>query len=178
MPSNFNFIKTFVEDNGQVNTLALDDSGVLWEEDVTSNPGVLNAYDSSILPGSFARSVTAEDEEWMVFSNLVAGTDIPRHASNLDRISQVGPGAGPSVAGQSGGTNVYDILASPDGLTQQAAFSNPANPGHFQAVSWSAGSYRYVSPASNTSLDPCATTHRDGTYTTAARSVGARRKNG
>jgi hypothetical protein len=139
MPSNFNYVKTFVQDNGQVNTLALDASGVLWEEDVTGNPGVLNSYDSSILPGSFAKSVTAEDEEWIVFSNLVAGTDIPRHGSNLDRISQVGPGFGPSVVGQSGGTNVYTIAASPNGLTQQAAYSDPADVGHFQAVNWSGG---------------------------------------
>jgi IPT/TIG domain len=138
--SNFNYIKTFEQDNKQVNTLALDASGVLWEEDVTSNPGVLNVYDPLILPGSFCRSVTAEDEEWMVFSNLIAGTDIPRHGSNLDRISQVGPGAGPLVVGQSGGTNVYDIVASPNGVTQAPAMSDPHVPGHF-AVNWSAGPF-------------------------------------
>lgn len=139
MPSNFNYVKTFIQDNGQVNTLALDASGVLWEEDVISNPDVLNPYDSLILPGSFCRSVTAEDEEWMVFSNLIAGNDIPRHGSNLDRISQVGPGLGPQVVGQTSGTNVYDIVASPNGLTQPAAASDPGDPGHFQAVNWSSG---------------------------------------
>jgi hypothetical protein len=139
--SNFNYIKTFVQDNGQVNTLALDAAGVLWEEDVTANPGVFNTYDPDILPGSFAKSVTAEDEEWIVFSNLLQGTDIPRHGSNLDRISQVGPGAGPQVAGQSGGTNVYSIVASPNGLKQQAAFSDPASSGHLWAANWSAGPF-------------------------------------
>src|ERR1700723_2302742 len=139
MSSNFNYVKSFIQDNGQVNTLALDAAGVLWEEDVTGNPDVLNPYDSLILPGSFCRSITAEDEEWMVFSNLVAGTDIARHGSNLDRISQVGPGAGPSVVGQTGGTNVYGIVASPNGLTQAAAASDPGDPGHFQGINWSAG---------------------------------------
>src|ERR1700735_126749 len=139
MSSNFNYVKSFIEDNGQVNTFALDAAGVLWEEDVSGAPGALNTYDSLILPGSFCRSVTAEDEEWMVFSNLIAGTDIPRHGSNLDRISQVGPGAGPSVVGQTGGTNVYAIAASPGGGTQAAAASDPGDPGHFQAINWSSG---------------------------------------
>jgi hypothetical protein len=139
--SNFNYVKSFIQDNGQVNSLALDASGVLWEEDVTSNPDVLNAYDSLILPGSFCRSVTAEDEEWMVFSNLISGTDIPRHGSNLDRISQVGPGAGPAVVGQTGGTNVYGIVASPNGVTQAPAASDPGDPGHFLVALWSAGPF-------------------------------------
>jgi len=141
MSSNFNYVKSFIQDNGQVNTLALDAAGVLWEEDVTSNPGSFNLYDPLILPGSFARSVTAEDEEWMVFSNLIAGTDIPRHGSNLDRTSQVGPGAGPQVTGQSGGTNVYAIVASPNGLTQAPAASDPSDPGHLFAANWSTGPF-------------------------------------
>lgn len=137
--SNFNYIKTFAEDDGEVLTLALDAAGELWKEDVTSNPGVLEPYLSTILPGSYAKSVTQLDEEWMVFSDLRAGTDIPRHGSNLDRISQVGPGAGPAIAGSSAGSNVFDIVASPDGLTQPAAASDPGDPGHFQAVNWSSG---------------------------------------
>lgn len=141
MASNFNYVKTFVEDDGQVNTLALDASGTLWEEDVTAAPDTMNLYTPLILPGSFAKSVTSEDEEWMVFSNLIAGTDIPRHGSNLDRISQVGPGAPPQVVGQSGGTNVYDIVASPNGLTQPAAASDPSDPGHLWAAIWSAGPF-------------------------------------
>jgi hypothetical protein len=139
MGSNFNYVKTFIEDDGQDYTLALDSSGTLWLEDVTNSPDVLVNYDSDIIPGSFCRSVTQEDEEWMVFSNLIAGTDIPRHGSNLDRISQVGPGAGPAVIGQSGTINVFDIAASPTGLTQQAAFSDPDDPGFLFAANFSAG---------------------------------------
>jgi hypothetical protein len=136
---NFNYIKTFTQDNGQTNNLALDSTGILWQENVTQAPYILSVYSKLILPGSYCRSVTAEDEEWMVFSNLIAGTDIPRHGSNLDRISQVGPGAGPAVVGQSGGTNVFTIAASPNGVTQAAAYSDPGDVGHFQAANWSAG---------------------------------------
>jgi hypothetical protein len=139
MGFNFNYVKTFAQDNGEVETLALDASGELWREDVTNLPGVLVPYTSIILPNSFCKSVTDEDEEWMVFSDLKAGTDIPRHGSNLDRISQVGPGAGPAIAGSSSGTNIWSIVASPNGLTQAAAASDPGDPGHFQAINWSSG---------------------------------------
>lgn len=138
---NFNYVKTFIQDDGQISTLALDSTGLLWQENVSQQPGYLSIYDKLILPGSFAKSVTAEDEEWMVFSNLLAGTDIPRHGSNLDRTSQVGPGAGPVVVGQSGGTNVYDIVTSPNGVTQAAAASDPGDPGHIFAANWSAGPF-------------------------------------
>lgn len=136
---NFNYIKTFEQDDGQINTLALDSTGILWQENVSQSPGVLSSYDDLILPGSYCKSCTEEDEEWMAFSNLLMGTDIPRHGSNLDRISQVGPGVGPVVVGQTGGTSIFNIVASPNGLTQQAAYSDPGNPGHFFAVNWSAG---------------------------------------
>lgn len=136
---NFNYVKSFVQDNGQVNTLALDSTGLLWQENLTLAPDTLSIYDKLILPGSYCRSVTAEDEEWMVFSNLINGTDIPRHGSNLDRISQVGPGAGPYVVGQAGANNVFNIVASPNGITQPPAASDPGDPGFLFAANWSAG---------------------------------------
>lgn len=141
MPSNFNYVKTFIEDDGQTNTLALDADGTLWAENVTGDPGTMTPYDTDILPGSFSKSVTAEDEEWMVYSNLLAATDIPRHGSNLNRISQAGPGAGPSVIGQTGGTNVFNIVASPNGIKQAAAESDPGGPGFLFAANWSAGPF-------------------------------------
>src|ERR1700722_7033786 len=138
---NFNYIKSFTQDNGQTSTLALDANGLLWQENLSLSPNTLAIYNKLILPGSFSKSVTAEDEEWMVFSNLLAGTDIPRHGSNLDRISQVGPGAPPAIVGASAGSNVYPVVASPNGYTQPAARSDLGNPGHFEAVNWSAGPF-------------------------------------
>jgi hypothetical protein len=138
-PSTFNYVKTFEQDNGTVNTLALDGGGTLWEESVGTQPQVLNPLATNILPNTFADSTTQSNEEWICFSDLQKGTDIPRHGSNLDRISQVGPGAGPAVVGAVGGTNVYNIVASPSGLTQPTAKSNPANPGHFDDINWANG---------------------------------------
>jgi hypothetical protein len=139
--ANFNYVKTFAQANGQITTLALDSGGTLWEENVNSTPNVLNQTATNFLPGDYCKSVTQSDEEWMCLSNLLIGTDIPKHGSNLDRISQVGPGAPPTVVGSNAGTNVYTIVASPNGLTQAAAASDPGDAGHFQAVNWSDGPF-------------------------------------
>jgi hypothetical protein len=101
---NFNYIKTYIQNNNQINTLALDASGNIWLENVTSNPGVLTLALPGIIPGSFAQSATADGNEYMMFSNLQIGTDRPRlvipnqqtGALMFEPLSQVGPGAPPN----------------------------------------------------------------------------------
>jgi hypothetical protein len=137
-PSTFNYVKTFSQDDGEVATFALDASGTLWEEDVEREPDTLTPVATNILPNTFAKSTTQQDEEWIAFSDLTKGTDIPRHGSNLDRISQVGPGSGPAVVGSESGTNIWDITAS-TGLTQPSAKSNPVDAGHFDDINWADG---------------------------------------
>lgn len=113
-PSNFNYIKTYEQTDGEIDTLLLDAAGFLWDEDVDSNPTVLNTIpNASILPNTFAKSVTFNDIEYIAFSNLQNGTDVPRqwNGTNLDRISMVGPGdkCQASVTGGSGGSNTTPI---------------------------------------------------------------------
>lgn len=113
---NFNYVKSFVQLNGNITTLALDASGIMWQEDVTDDPGVLSVALSGIIPGSFAKSATEDDQEYIVFSNLTIGTDRPRVASinqisgqlQFLPLSQVGPGAPPSFAASVGNGN--DVL--------------------------------------------------------------------
>jgi len=101
---NFNYIKTYIQNNNQINTLALDASGNIWLENVTSNPGVLTLALPGIIPGSFAQSATSDGNEYIMFSNLQIGTDRPRlvipnqetGALTFQPVSQVGPGAPPS----------------------------------------------------------------------------------
>ena len=114
---NFNYVKSFIQSNGDITTLALDASGFMWQENVTDNPGVLTVALSGILPGSFARSATEDDQEYIVFSNLSIGTERPRVASISQTtgqlqflpLSQVGPGAPPAFAASVGNGN--DVLA-------------------------------------------------------------------
>lgn len=115
---NFTWFKTYAQRDGQVSTLAVDSNGVLWDEDVTNNPGVLSSVFTGLL-SIYAKSTTFDDVEYIDFSNLIAGQDIPRqwNGTTLNRTSQVGPGAPPSVGFTS---TTYPIVASPNGITQNA----------------------------------------------------------
>ena len=103
MASNFNYVKSFPLTSGSLYTLALDAAGTLWSGNVQTQPGVLQPLTTNILPSSAMLSATQDDVEYMCFSNLLQGTDIPRQYNpqpavgvfTLDRISQVGPGAPP-----------------------------------------------------------------------------------
>lgn len=96
--SNFNYVKSYIQNSGQISTLALDSSGIMWRENVNDNIGVLAVALTGILPGSFAKSVTAFDQEYICFSDLTIGTERPRiyNGSTFSPLSQVGPGAPPS----------------------------------------------------------------------------------
>jgi hypothetical protein len=221
--ANFNYIKSVPLSDGALFTLALDTAGNLWYENVNDNPDTLIPLSPAVAAGSYAFSTTQSDFEYICFSDLTQGTDIPRQynpqpqtsvsgAYTLDRISQVGPGAPPtfqattstatssvnitswaggggivtfqavnsftagelvklsnftvstffnnlvfsvlstglsgtqfevSFSGFSGGSDTgiatpqytYDIAS----ITQNAAQSDPASPGHFSSLLWSAG---------------------------------------
>ena len=112
--ANFNYVKTYLSDT-DVATLALDASGVLWNEDVTNAEGTFTPIFSAIEPNTFAKSVTFDDVEYIALSNLTNGTDVPRQWNGqwLDRVSQVGPGAPPSVTATSSGSPISTITQNP-----------------------------------------------------------------
>src|SRR5208337_4862731 len=98
--SNFNYTKTYQQNNEQTYTLALDNDGLMWQDDVTNAPFELSLALSGILPGSFAKSATMDNREHIVFSDLRIGTDRPRvyDGKTFNPLSQVGPGAPPTVS--------------------------------------------------------------------------------
>lgn len=114
-PQNFNWVKTYEQTDGAIDTLALDAGGILWDEDVINDPGVLKGIFTAIEPGTFAKSVTFDDVEYIALSDLIQGTDMPRqwNESWLDRVSQVGPGAPPSVAITASGSSIVSITQNP-----------------------------------------------------------------
>lgn len=149
-PQNFNYIKTY-EQTSALDTLALDAGGTLWQEDVLNNPGVLSAIYTGIVPGSFAKSDTFQGVEYIAFSNLVHGTDMPRQwtGSKFDRVSQVGPGVAPSFSTTSTGsavltitqntpivlhTGVHDFLLVSSGPSATGSFGAPATPGNVMTL--------------------------------------------
>lgn len=98
--ANFNFITTFVAQDGSVKNLSLDANGNFWVEGVTNNPGVLTLAFDGVTPNSFASGINGPGVEYLAFNDLTTGSDIPRQYTPhwTDRISQVGPGASPNFA--------------------------------------------------------------------------------
>ena len=121
--------------DGGILTLALDTSGTFWQEDVINLPDVLVPFYTAIEPDTFGQSVTYDDREWIALSDLINGTDMPRQYNGqwVDRVSQVGPGAPPSVSAT---TQTYPIVS----ITQPAAVPSDGTLGPgISALLWSAG---------------------------------------
>lgn len=138
-PSNFNYIKSFQQQDGQLWTLALDDSGTIYQEDVTNNPTVLNeSLLGYVQPGTFATSVTSDDREFFAFNDQTWGSGVPRNYDGTTwiRTSQDGPGAPLSVVVNNG---AIDIVASATGLVQPAAVT-------IYRVLWAAGPVSQSTP--------------------------------
>lgn len=95
-PGVFEWLTTSELPAGATSTIAQDSGGRLWSEELTS-PGTMTPIYSGILNNARAISLTVNNREYICLSNLVSGQDQPRQwdGTNLDRISQVGPGSGP-----------------------------------------------------------------------------------
>jgi hypothetical protein len=132
---NFNYIKSYVQNTGQLFTFTLDSSGNLWAEDVVSDPGVLTGFTALRMPavfsGSYGQSSTSNDQEYLMFSIptqavvndeptlITMGYDRPRVASETATgsgvsglqflpHSPVGPGSTPTFSSVSlSATNGY-----------------------------------------------------------------------
>lgn len=131
---NFTWVSTFGRTDGGVFTLALDDGGVLWQENAISTPGVLVPIYTSIEPDTFAKGAEVDDREFIALSDLIHGTDMPRQWNGdwLDRVSQVGPGVAPSFSATSTSYSIVDI-------TQPAAVPNVTSTSPLRAMLWSSG---------------------------------------
>lgn len=132
-PQNFNYLKTYEQQNSGVFTLALDAGGTLWQEDAVNNAGSFSAVYTAIQPGSFAKSITFQNTEYIAFTDLIQGTDMPRQwtGSNFDRVSCVGPAAAPQFATTANGSTVTSITQN----TPIVLIPNGTNPNAYLLVS-------------------------------------------
>jgi len=134
-PRDFNHVTSFEQTDAGVLTLALDDTGVWWEEDVINNPGVLCPFYTALEPNLYAVAVTEDDREFVAFSDLQNGADMPRQYNGtwVDRISQVGPGAPPSISFTTTGypiasiTQPATVLIANGGVQWSAGVNNTAS---------------------------------------------------
>ena len=92
-----NYLKTFITPAEIERMLALDSNGALWKE---TSPGVLSQIGSNLPAAAFAKSSTIFGWEYIATHNGKFGLGMPLQYddTNLDRVSQEGPGAGPSIA--------------------------------------------------------------------------------
>lgn len=129
-------------------TLFQDAGGALWWENLASQGTVNRIYPSSTWPNGIIGGARAVSEQvlsraYIGLSNLVNGTDQPRQwdGTNLDRISQVGPGSPPSVPSSSVGASAQYTILNIQQPYPQHTINN---------VSWGATPNLYrAQPASN-----------------------------
>src|SRR5271163_2213771 len=119
-----NYIKTYETLNATLRTMALDSSGILYKE---TTPGTLSSIATGLAANSYANSTTLFGREYLAISDGRSGNDLPRQYddTNFDRVSQSGPGAGPTVVDEN---VIVAVAASPTGATQPAAVSIAASP--------------------------------------------------
>jgi hypothetical protein len=119
-----NYIKTYETLNATLRTMVLDSNGVLYKE---TTPGTLASIASGLTPNAYANSTTIFGREYFALSDGKTGNDLPRQYddANFDRVSQSGPGAGPTVVDEN---LVVSVAASPTGATQPAAVTIAASP--------------------------------------------------
>jgi hypothetical protein len=124
--ANFNYIGSYEQNNLFLQTLALDENGNLWKEDVTNTPGVLSLALTGLLPDTFAHGETMNNKEFLMFSDLTIGTDRPRLLDtdgNFYPVTQVGPGAPPAFQA---------AIGSVGGIIQLTSFAITSNVITFQ----------------------------------------------
>jgi hypothetical protein len=119
-----NYLKTYETPSGVLRSMALDSSGVLYKE---AAPGSLSSIAMGLASNAYANSTTLFGREYLAFSDGKSGIDLPRqyNDTNLDRVSQGGPGAGPTAVEEN---VIVSISASPTGATQTAAVAIAASP--------------------------------------------------
>jgi hypothetical protein len=117
-----NYVKTYIQPNLSETMLALDSAGSLWGE---FTPGTLTQINTGpggkfIAPNCRAKSSTLFGREYIAFHDGRFGLDIPRQydGTNFDRVSQVGPGAGPVTAFDATTEPVYTVGNSPTGAVR------------------------------------------------------------
>ena len=119
-----NYITTYETLNATLRTMVLDSNGILYKE---TTPGTLASIASGLAPNSYGNSTTLFGREYLAISDGKTGNDLPRQYddTNFDRVSQGGPGGGPTVVDEN---ILTTIAASPTGATQPAAVAIATSP--------------------------------------------------
>ena len=119
--ANFVFVQTFTLQDGTVKNVYVDANGLLFIENVTLNPGVLNLLRDDLAPNAEVVGSNGPDVEYLAISDGTQGIDQPLQILPQwqDRITQVGPGAAPVFTPIQSSANSFGIT----NITQPASAS-------------------------------------------------------
>ncbi|MGH9866125.1 MAG: hypothetical protein ACRD4H_11985, partial [Candidatus Acidiferrales bacterium] len=135
-----NGLKTYVTTNLVQRLLVVDSLGNFFKE---TSPGQLSIVASVVSPGLFLASTTHFGREYMAFSNTTLGEDMPRQYDDIhfDRVSQIGPAEGPSVADatDAGSISLGAHQCAVIFVTRQGYWTMPSSP-----VKWTAAGGKKV----------------------------------
>lgn len=142
--SNWLYLKSTKLPGDLQQTLAQNSAGSLWAENIRGldEPAIMSEFYSQIINSARAVSANIGEREYICLSDLTHGTDQPRQwdGVNFDRISQVGPGAGPSIPAVTG--PVYTI----------SAINQPYATHSIDSISWGTSINLYTATPSGTML--------------------------
>lgn len=114
-----NYLRTFTDLSGNNRTLFLDGVGKLWQE---YPEGTVTNLAAALAVGTIprAKSTTLFGREYIAISDGKFGADLPRQfdTTNLDRVSQGGPGAPPTMADEGSAPAASTIAAAPTGAVR------------------------------------------------------------
>jgi hypothetical protein len=137
---NVNGLKTYVTANLLNRLLVFDSLGNLYKE---TTPGIVALVASGGTPNLYLASTTLFGREYMAFGDSLLGQDLPRQFDDtfFDRVSQVGPGEGPSATDASAAGNISSGVhqISVVFVTRQGFWTAPSPP-----VSWTAAGGKQV----------------------------------
>lgn len=110
--------KSFVTPTGAIKNLYLFSNGQMFWEDPIGAPGILNLLYTAPA-GSYAKSATMFGREFIGINDTLHGSTMPLQwdGTYLDRVTQDGPGAPPTVKSVSLGS--AQMAASPNTLTRE-----------------------------------------------------------
>lgn len=112
------YAKSYVDPLGIIRNLYLDSNGSLWVENINASPGTKSSL-ATTTPGTYAKSITAFGREYIAISDGLHGQEIPLQydGTNLDRVTQDGPGGPPEVNNYAYGAVLMAPTGAPSTLT-------------------------------------------------------------
>jgi hypothetical protein len=121
------YAKTYIQPDGDPLTLFMDANGKIYTEDVAENPGVYTQL-AQVTAGLSAQSASAFGREYIAISDLLHGQWPPLQydGTNLDRVTQDGPGIGPVCSNIAPAT--ASIANSGPGTVYNIATLTPSDP--------------------------------------------------